>query len=128
MKNEKRWGALFLPWQPSLKLETLTLEARQTTPTTETTTASAGHLDLLLRDGLESALLLLLEHTRSSGLFDHAQDLRRLHVEHFCDASLVPKDKKDETAGAGDSTSASSAFRERPRFHIVTYRAHSDDY
>lgn len=46
------------------------------------------YLDLLLLDDLGSILLLFFVHTQSRGLLDHAQDLRRFHVQHFRDAAL----------------------------------------
>lgn len=48
----------------------------------------SNHLYLLLLDGLEGALLLVFEHASPGSFLNHAQDLRRLHVEDFRDAAL----------------------------------------
>lgn len=59
-----------------------------------------SHLLLLLEDGLLGALLLVLEHAGPCGLLDHAQDLRRLHVENFRDAALYSRGKRRGGFGA----------------------------
>ena len=42
------------------------------------------HLDLLLFKCFQSCFLLALIHASASSLLQHAQDLRRLHVQHLC--------------------------------------------
>mmetsp|Transcript_26556 Transcript_26556/g.47063 ORF Transcript_26556/g.47063 Transcript_26556/m.47063 type:complete len:265 (+) Transcript_26556:3148-3942(+) len=45
-------------------------------------------LALLLLQGAEGSSLLVLVHTSSGSLLDHAQGLLRLHVDHLSDATL----------------------------------------